>query len=49
MHDLRDAQIVIPRRGRPLVCGRAIYFRRPELVARVAANRFFQKRERMNG
>jgi type IV secretion system protein VirD4 len=44
MHDLReDTQIVIPRKGRPVVCGRAIYFRRPELKARVGANRFFRR------
>jgi type IV secretion system protein VirD4 len=41
MHDLRDdAQIVIPKNGRPVLCGRAIYFRRPEFVSRVSANRF---------
>lgn len=41
MADLRgDAQIVIPKNGRPVLCGRAIYFRRPEFAARVAANRF---------
>ena len=45
MHDLRDdALIVIPKKARPVLCGRAIYFRRPELVARVSANRFFQQR-----
>jgi type IV secretion system protein VirD4 len=45
MHDLReDAQIVIPREGRPVLCGRAIYFRRPELKARIGANRFFSRR-----
>ena len=44
MHDLRaDEQIVISKRGRPLRCGRAIYFRRPEMVARVAENRFFKE------
>jgi type IV secretion system protein VirD4 len=31
---------VIIRGARPLRCGRAIYFRRPELAERVAANRF---------
>jgi type IV secretion system protein VirD4 len=41
MHDLReDAAIVVPKNGRPALCGRAIYFRRPEFLARVAANRF---------
>ena len=33
MHDLReDAQIIIPKRGRPVLCGRAIYFRRHDFV-----------------
>jgi type IV secretion system protein VirD4 len=27
----------------PLRCGRAIYFRRPEMVAKVGANRFYKK------
>ncbi len=41
MHDMRDdEQIIIPKSGRPLRCGRAIYFRRPEMVSRVAQNRF---------
>jgi type IV secretion system protein VirD4 len=41
MHDLReDAMIVVPKQGRPLICGRAIYFRRPEFRSRVEANRF---------
>ena len=41
MHDLReDAAIVVPKNGRPALCGRAIYFRRPEFLARVAGNRF---------
>jgi type IV secretion system protein VirD4 len=49
MHDLReDAQIVIPRKGRPVLCGRAIYFRRPEFKSRVGANRFFQQKEGLN-
>ena len=26
--------------AKPLRCGRAIYFRRPELAAKIAANRF---------
>jgi type IV secretion system protein VirD4 len=43
--DMRvDDQIVIPRGGRPLRCGRAIYFRRPEFAARVQANRFASRR-----
>jgi len=42
MHDLReDAQIIIPKRGRPVLCGRAIYFRRPELTRLAGRNRFF--------
>ncbi|HEV2099292.1 MAG TPA: type IV secretory system conjugative DNA transfer family protein [Stellaceae bacterium] len=42
MHDLReDAQIIIPKRGRPVLCGRAIYFRRPEFTRLAGRNRFF--------
>jgi len=42
MHDAReDEQILIPKAGRPLRCGRAIYFRRPELATRVKPSRFF--------
>ena len=42
MHDMReDEQIIVPKTGRPLRCGRAIYFRRPELTARVKPSRFF--------
>jgi type IV secretion system protein VirD4 len=45
MHDLReDAQIIIPKRGRPVLCGRAIYFRRAAFADLVAANRFFAGR-----
>jgi type IV secretion system protein VirD4 len=41
MHDLRsDAQIVIAKGLRPALTGRAIYFRRPELVAKIGVNRF---------
>jgi type IV secretion system protein VirD4 len=41
MNDCRtDEAFVIIRGAKPLRCGRAIYFRRPELAARVAANRF---------
>jgi len=41
MNDCRaDEAFVIVRGARPLRCGRAIYFRRPELTAQVAANRF---------
>jgi type IV secretion system protein VirD4 len=35
-----DDLFVIPRSAAPIRCGRAIYFRRPELVGRVDANRF---------
>ena len=39
--DLRDDEIIIvPANGLPIRCGRAIYFRRPEMVDRVEANRF---------
>jgi hypothetical protein len=41
MHDFReDAQIIIAKRGRLVMCGRAIYFRRDELNGLVSANRF---------
>jgi type IV secretion system protein VirD4 len=41
MNDLReDALVVVPKKGRPLVCGRAIYFRRDDMRGRVAENRF---------
>jgi type IV secretory pathway TraG/TraD family ATPase VirD4 len=41
MNELReDALIVVPKRGRPLVTGRAIYFRRDDMKDRVAKNRF---------
>ena len=41
MNDCRtDEVFVIIRGARPLRCGRAIYFRRPELEARIAVNRF---------
>ena len=50
MHDLReDAQIVIPKRGRPVLCGRAIYFRRREFAGLASANRFAAGKELMNG
>ena len=39
--DLRDDEIIIvPANGLPIRCGRAIYFRRPDMVAQVANNRF---------
>ena len=41
MNDCRtDEAFVIIRGAKPLRCGRAIYFRRPELAARIEANRF---------
>ncbi len=44
MHDKRDdEQIIIPKSGSPLRCGRAIYFRRPEMGSQVAYNRFAAK------
>jgi type IV secretion system protein VirD4 len=44
MHDTRDDEMFVLTRGSPpLRCGRAIYFRRPEMTARVAANRFYKK------
>jgi type IV secretion system protein VirD4 len=39
--DLREDEIIIvPASGLPLRIGRAIYFRRPEMIAQVATNRF---------
>jgi len=39
--DLRgDEIIIVPASGLPIRCGRAIFFRRPEMVRLVAANRF---------
>lgn len=41
MNDCRaDELFVVPRSARPLRCGRAIFFRRPELAPLVDANRF---------
>jgi type IV secretion system protein VirD4 len=41
IHDARDDEVFIIKRGaRPIRCGRAIYFRRSEMLAQVAANRF---------
>ena len=41
LQDLRaDEQIVIRAGSRPIRCGRAIFFRRPDLTAQVAENRF---------
>jgi type IV secretion system protein VirD4 len=43
---MRADEAIIFRRGAPpLRCGRAIYFRRPELLARVAADRFREAAE----
>ncbi|MGO7733156.1 conjugal transfer protein TraG [Rhizobium leguminosarum] len=45
MNDCRtDEAFVIVRGARPLRCGRAIYFRRPEMVSQVTANRFNKTR-----
>jgi type IV secretion system protein VirD4 len=44
MSDVRgDEGFVVVRGCPPLRCGRAIYFRRPEMVAKVGANRFYKK------
>ena len=41
MHDVRDDEMFVLARGMaPLRCGRPIYFRRPEMRALVAENRF---------
>ena len=41
MNDCRtDEAFIVIRGAKPLRCGRAIYFRRPELEARIADNRF---------
>jgi type IV secretion system protein VirD4 len=43
---MRADEAIIFRRGAPpLRCGRAIYFRRPELLARVAADRYREAAE----
>ena len=36
----QDEQILFRRGAKPLRCGRAIYFRRPEMLAKVEADRF---------
>lgn len=49
MHDTReDEMFVIPKQGRPLRCGRGIYFRRPEFRSRVGFNRFAGPQEKKN-
>ena len=41
MQDMRaDEQIVFVRGQRPIRCGRAIFFRRPEMKALVGESRF---------
>lgn len=35
-----DEQLVFVQGRRPLRCGRAVYFRRPEMITKVGANRF---------
>jgi len=41
MNDCRtDEAFIVIRGAKPLRCGRAIYFRRPELETKIAANRF---------
>ncbi len=43
MHDARaDELFVLARSTPPMRCGRAIYFRRPEFVAKVGSNRFYK-------
>ena len=44
MSDVRgDETFVVVRGCPPLRCGRAIYFRRSEMVAKVGTNRFYKK------
>jgi type IV secretion system protein VirD4 len=40
-----DEAFVLVRGAKPLRCGRAIYFRRPDMAPLVAANRFHTRRE----
>jgi type IV secretion system protein VirD4 len=40
-----DEAFVLVRGARPLRCGRAIYFRRPDMAPLVAANRFHARRD----
>jgi type IV secretion system protein VirD4 len=47
INDLRkDTQIIIPHNLKPVICGRAIYFRRKELLPLVRHNRFARVRRR---
>jgi type IV secretion system protein VirD4 len=49
MHDTRDDEIFVLTRGAPpLRCGRAIYFRRPELASQVGENRFYKSSKHSN-
>lgn len=41
-----DEQLIFVQGRKPLRCGRAIYFRRPEMVAKVAENRFAPRAQR---
>lgn len=41
-----DEQFVFVQGRKPLRCGRAIYFRRPEMIAKVAENRFAPRAQR---
>lgn len=41
LHDLRtDAQVIVPQSRKPILAGRALYFRRPDFARRVEVNRF---------
>ena len=40
-----DVALIVPRKGRPLLCGRAIFFRRAEFERRVSVNRFAPKKK----
>jgi type IV secretion system protein VirD4 len=40
-----DEALIVPRKGRPLLCGRAIFLRRAEFERRVSVNRFAPKKE----
>jgi type IV secretion system protein VirD4 len=44
LQDLRaDEVLIVPKSGRPIRCGAAIYFRRPEMVTRIESSRFFRR------
>ena len=44
IHDARDDEVFIVKPGvAPIRCGRAIYFRRPDMRARVSQNQFVQQ------